>query len=173
MKRQVFCFCFKHHRYVGLFQARVPPTSIVLSRFSLFHCHFFWYPKTPFSDKPIYSAVKKKHKVPILARQSQGSHSYLKCCYYVITTPFNYINDIPTTSPTVKLMNWTSFVTWGPKGKPQSPWIYRHGFHWQNSGKITSKPLEESWNSPAKVTGNGHRLALWQLWTMFRPFFSK
>lgn len=171
MKRQGFCFFSSIIDMWLCLRLGYPKIRCVLSLFSSFHCHLLVSKNTMFRQtKNLPSRKPTNSKIGQIWR-----NPFIQSVATMFLQLHLLIYDIPTTSPTVNLMNWSSFVTWGPKGKASfwcSPWIHRHGFHGQNSGKITSKPLEESWNCPAKVGVPGHRLALWQLWTMFRTFFS-
>ena len=80
MKRKVFFF--KHHRYVALFEARVPQNPLCFIAIFLIPLPSFGIEKHNVQTNQ-KSAVKKTHKLPILAR-SEGTHSYkvLLLCFY-------------------------------------------------------------------------------------------
>ena len=115
---------------MALFEARVPQNPLCLSLFSSFHCHLLVSKNTNVQTNQ--NLPSRKPTNSRLAR-SEGTHSYkvLLLCFY--NSIYLYM-IIPTTSPTVNLMNWSSFVTWGPKGRlpfDARQWIHRHGFHGQ------------------------------------------
>lgn len=155
MKRQGFCFFFKHHRYVALFEARVPQNPLCFIAIFLIPLPSFGIEKHNVQTNQ-KSAVKKTHKLQDWPDLKEPIHT--KCCYYVFTTPFTYIwytYNKPNSEPNeliklrylgAKREGFLLMLAMDP-----SPWISRAKLwedHQQTVRRILKLP-SKSWGSRA------------------------